>query len=257
MSEYLFPSAALDLGLYRVDRVIPQAGLQEFEFGLLKITTLGHLADAMLPDFIAAESRTNVVGVLDATKAIAAEPHERPRFVFSHVMAPHAPILFNADGSPTGHSVLSDTFVQPENEGRSSDRVEATFDYATYASRQALELVDAILANESSDPVIVIFSDHGTDTGFDGRDPFGSDLNERSSNFLAVRTPRHPHLLPAGTTPINVLPRILNAYLDTALPYHSDTTWAWDPGHSILDAVEVDRSTFRPKRLVPAGGPPD
>jgi hypothetical protein len=42
------------------------------------------------------------------------------------------------------------------------------------------------------------------------------------------------------------MPRILNAYLDTDLPYRTDTTWAWDRGHSILDAVEVDMSTFRP-----------
>ena len=42
------------------------------------------------------------------------------------------------------------------------------------------------------------------------------------------------------------MPRILNAYLDTDLPYRPDTTWAWDAGHSILDAVEVDRTTFQP-----------
>ena len=126
--------------------------------------------------------------------------------------------------------------------------MSAAFEYATFAGREAIEMVDAILADPRTDPVIVVLSDHGTDTGFDGRDPFGSDLNERSSNVLAVRTPDHPHLLPAKTTPINVLPRILNAYMHTDLPYHSDTTWAWDRGHSILDAVEVDTTTFQPKQ---------
>jgi hypothetical protein len=242
------PSAALDLGLYGVDRVIPHSGLQEFEFGLLKITTAGHLIDLFASDFIAAESRANVIGVIEGTKALAAEAHDRPRFVYSHVMAPHPPFLFDGDGTPTGDSVLSDSFVEPANEGRSSIRVSATFSYATFAGREAIGIVDAILKDEREDPVIVVMSDHGTETGFSGRDPFGSDVNERSSNFLAVRTPGHPDLLPAGTTPINVLPRILNAYLGTNLPYHSDTTWAWDSGHSVLDAVEVDTTTFQPKR---------
>jgi len=242
------PSAALDLGLYGVDRVIPHSGLQEFEFGLLKITTAGSLIDLVAPEFIAAESRANVIGVIEATKALAAESHDRPRFVYSHVMAPHPPFLFNAAGTPTGDSVLSDSFVEPANEGRSAIRVSATFSYATFASREAVGMVDAILDDERDDPVIVVMSDHGTETGFSGRDPFGSDVNERSSNFLAIRTPGHPKLLPPGTTPINVLPRILNAYLDAELPYHSDTTWAWDAGHPVLDAVEVDLTTFQPKR---------
>jgi len=242
------PSAALDLGLYGVDRVIPHAGLHEFEFGLLKITAAGRLVDTLAPQFIATESRANLTGVIDAAKLIAAETHDRPRFVYAHVMAPHPPFLFDADGIPTGDSVLSDSFVEPANEGRSAIRVSATFSYATYASREAIGIVDAILTDERADPVIVVMSDHGTETGFNGRDPFGSDLNERTSNFLAVRTPGHPHLLPPGTTPINVLPRILNAYIGANLPYHSDTTWAWDAGHSVLDAVEVDMTTFQPKR---------
>jgi hypothetical protein len=240
------PSAALDLGLYNLDRVIPPGGAQEFEFGLMKITTAGHLLDAAFPDFVPALSRSNVLGVIEAAKAIAAEPHERPRFVYAHVMAPHPPLLFTADGRPTGDSVLSDSFVEPDHKGRSAVRVNATFAYTESAGRKATELIDVILSSASRETVIVVVSDHGTDTLFSGRDPLASDLNERSSNCLAVRTPSYPALLPSGTTPINVLPRILNAYLGTDLPLHSDTTWAWAAGHSILDAVQIDMATFRP-----------
>jgi hypothetical protein len=239
-------SVALDLGLAHVDRVMPPAGAQEFEFGLLRLTTAGHLVEAIAPEFVASLSRANVLGVIAGAEQVAAEPHDRPRFVYTHVMAPHPPMLFDAEGRPTGDSVLSDSFVEPTNRGRSQRRVEAEFDYAVWAGRRATEIVDAVLANQSADTVIVVLSDHGTDTGFDGRDPFASDLDERSSNFLAVRTPGHPGLLPPGTTPINVLPRILNAYLGTELPLHADTTWAWNAGGSVLDAVEVDLGSFTP-----------
>ena len=161
-------------------------------------------------------------------------------------MAPHPPLLFTANGTPTGDSVLSDTFVEPDQQGRSAVRVNATFAYTEFAADRATELIDSILSSASHETVIAVLSDHGPDTLFSGRDPFSSDLDERSSNFLAVRTPGHPDLLPKGTTPINVLPRILNAYLGTDLALHSDTTWAWEAGHSVLDAVQIDMTTFRP-----------
>ena len=194
-------SASLDLALYNTDRVVTQPGAQEFETALLKITTIGHAIDAVLPDFIGSQSRANVLGVISSTETIAGEVHDRPRFVFSHVMAPHAPILFDANGSPLLNSVLDDTFSDPSNLTRNPARVHATFDYARFAATRATELVDAILANVSRDTVVVVMSDHGTDTQFSVDNPFASDLNERSSNFLAVRTPGHPDLLPPGTTP--------------------------------------------------------
>jgi hypothetical protein len=239
-------SAALDLGLYDTDRVISQPGAQEFETGLLKITTLGHLVDAVVPQFIGDQSRANVLGVFDSSIAVSRELHTRPRFVFAHVMAPHAPLLFAADGSPSNASVLSESFVEPDNAVRSLSRVTATFEYATFVADRAKQAVDQILANATRETVLVVMSDHGTDTLFNAKDPLASDLNERSSNFLAVRTPDHPKLLPPGTTPINVLPRILNAYVGSNLPYQSDTTWAWKAGQSILEAVQVDLGTMEP-----------
>jgi hypothetical protein len=235
------PSAVLDLGLYGLDRVMPHAGLQELEFGLLRITTAGRLVDLVLPDFVSEQDRVNVLGVLEATKRVAAESHERPRFVFGHVMAPHPPIVFDADGGRVTPPDPDEIADETSGGNRSPERLEATFEYTTFAGHEALEVVDTILANEGDDAVIVVFSDHGTGTGFD------SDLDERSSNILAVRTPGHPGLLPPGTTPINVMPRILNAYLDTDLPCLSDTSWSWEAGHSILDEVEVDTTTFQPK----------
>jgi hypothetical protein len=32
--------------------------------------------------------------------------------------------------------------------------------------------------------------------------------------------------------------------LGADLAYHSDTTWAYEAGHSVLDVVEVDLNTF-------------
>jgi hypothetical protein len=110
---------------------------------------------------------------------------------------------------------------------------------------RTVQLVDRIMATSAREAVVVIFSDHGTDIGFNAADPLASDLNERSSVFLAVRSPGRPGLLPPGTTPIGVLPRILNAYLGTALPIRPDTLWGWPRNGSLLDAVPIDLEALR------------
>jgi hypothetical protein len=78
-------SAGRRRALRRPTGSCPTPALQELEFGLLRITTLGKLIDLVFPDFMAGQYGTNVMGVIHSTERIASEPHERPRFVFSHV----------------------------------------------------------------------------------------------------------------------------------------------------------------------------
>ena len=66
---------------------------------------------------------------------------------------------------------------------------------------------------------------------------------QRSSNVLAVAAPGHVGVLPEGTTPVNVLVRILDAYGLATLPFQPDTTWAYKGPSDILDMVQVDPVT--------------
>ena len=88
-------------------------------------------------------------------------------------------------------------------------------------------MVDAIRDASPSPPVIVIFSDHGTGTGFDHLHPLESDLVERTSNILAASTPGHPGLFAEPATPVNILPMLLRAYFDQTVPLNEDSVWAW------------------------------
>jgi hypothetical protein len=123
-------------------------------------------------------------------------------------------------------------------------KIALTFGFSTYVGARTVALVDGILAGEDEPPVIIILSDHGPGIDFDVQDPLGSDLDDRTSNFLAILSPGQSRLLPPGTTPINVLPRVLNAYLGTSLPLQPDTLWAWRTGSSVLDLVPLDPSTL-------------
>ncbi len=234
-------SPAAHLGLRRVDRVVDPPAASEFELVLLRTTWLGGALDRFAPDLFASGARAQVLATFASAEAIAAEAHSRPRFVWVHVLAPHEPLVFRADGSPVvGAEVFNTAFKDPAGTGRSADRTDLTFGYTEFTADRTVALVDRIIATSTRDAVVVIFSDHGTDLGFDAANPLDSDLNERSSVVLAIRSPGQTHILPAGTTLIGVLPRILNAYLETALPLRSDTLWGWPRNGSLLDAVPID-----------------
>ena len=117
-----------------------------------------------------------------SAEAIAAEEHSRPRFVWVHVLAPHEPLVFRADGSPVlGAEVFNTAFKDPTGSSNTADRIDLTFRYAEFVADRTVQLVDRITATSARDAVVVIFSDHGTDIGFNAADPLASDLNERSS----------------------------------------------------------------------------
>ena len=68
---------------------------------------------------------------------------------------------------------------------------------------------------------MVVLSDHGV---------YGDDELDRFRNLIIARTPGHPGLLGDAPTPINVLPRILNAYLGTGLNELPDTLFDMETG---------------------------
>ena len=65
-------------------------------------------------------------------------------------------------------------------------------------------------------------------------------------SFFVARTPGHPGLFPADMTPVNLLPRLLNAYAGANLPlapetsYWTDLEQVWS--HGVIDLVPVDEA---------------
>lgn len=235
-------SDASHLGLHRVDRTIDPPSINEFEGALLRASGAGVLLEQFFNGALLDMRRSALLATFDAAEGVGPSG-ARPLFEVVHIMAPHPPLLFDANGAPAyGLPALTWQDPAPGPEAR-ADRIRGTLDYATFVSRRTLSLVERLIERDPAG-VVIVMSDHGTDSGFDPTDPAGSDLDERSSNLLAIRSPGRPHLLPPGTTPINILPRVLNAYLGASLPIRSDTTWAYPTGGSVLDAVPVDATAF-------------
>ena len=201
----------------------------DFELNLLQRTLL-----ASVTDQANVENRLLAAGVTSSTLKEFAADVNRPTFTPAHVMAPHAPFVFGPDGSIAGappcypascgisHGYYKELGWAPgEYRDRLADQLETL-------NRLVLEAVDSIQARDP-EAVIVVFSDHGL--RFDR-----ANHDERFRNLLTARTPGNAKLSGERPTLINVMPALMNAYLDAGLPRLPDTLY--DPA----DESRVDLS---------------
>jgi len=138
--------------------------------------------------------------------------------------------VFDAEGDPVRDPMAS--FFSDAPGARGLDRagsLDRVFDQAAYIGTLTTQTLRRLATADGGPPVVVVFSDHGPGTGFNFADPLASDLDERSSNFLATLTPGRPGLFAERTTLVNVLPILLDAYLGTTTPRSPDGTYLWDP----------------------------
>jgi hypothetical protein len=152
-------------------------------------------------------------------------------------------VVFGADGSPVNGSAGESMSTDAESPLPRQDRIARQLAESTWISRATTDLVDTIQGSSGRPPVVVVMSDHGTDIDWDPNHPLDGGIGERSSNILAVTSPGHADVLPAGTTPVNILVRILDAYGLATLPIQPDATWSYRQPSDILDMVRVDPAT--------------
>jgi hypothetical protein len=228
------------LGGRRVDRIISSSALNEFELLLAGNSAVGVALDAINPSFAGDEARARIEAAFSASEQLAAEQHQRPRFIFVHVPAPHLPYVYGRRGEAVTGGPRSLVARRDGLELERSDRIGRTFAQVAYIGDRTVVMLDRVLAFASRPSVVVVWSDHGTDVDWILGDPLAAGLTERTSNFLAVLSPGHSGLFRAGTTPVNVLPQVFNAYLGTDLPLQEDRTFGWRGGTPSLIAVPLE-----------------
>ena len=132
-----------------------------FEIMLLDFTPLLRVLRYGGIDFGHADWRRRILFALENLHVPAEEHREGPLFVQAHVLAPHAPFVFHADGSarrPPGVFSLS---IQ-EDPGESLDVYLRMYAEQVEGLNQHVEaMVDRILETSENTPIIAIVSDHG------------------------------------------------------------------------------------------------
>lgn len=162
---------------------------------------------------------------------LANDPQQGGKFVFAHLLVPHDPFLFNADGSLAAYR---DT----DNMGRP---IKHKFtDQVQFINDQMKALVAAITRNSGDKAVIMLISDEGPypptmnqtflePTTWEGISEIiassnmtewpDSDLAMKFGTLQAVRIPQATEEDMAHISPVNAFRIVLNRYFGYSYPY--------------------------------------
>jgi hypothetical protein len=204
---FSIPSRAAQYAIEPVDQVLAGSELDNFEIHLVCKTALGVVSPPLAIGTIYDQQRARIREAFATAASLAVAPHERGRFVFTHVMAPHPPFIFDAKGRPAAVPELPSVCGALEPSGDPALAQARYLDQLTFLNILVLEAVDRILAAEP-DALIVLMSDHGSRLD-------STDFAESTANFMALRAARVA--VPSTMTPVALFPMLLNGYLGTRL----------------------------------------
>jgi len=131
-----------------------------------------------------------------------------PIFVFSHILVPHPPFLFDSEGNPVS-SARPEGLESWQNE-------EGYIDSIKFANKKIMQVVDELLTDPENHPIIIIQADHGYGFDIDSSKPNKESLEQRMSIFSAYYLPgTEENLSDNIITPVNTFRIIFNSYFNT------------------------------------------
>ena len=187
--------------------------LTSFENQLLLTTPLRHLEEmgVINPLGIAANrfrERTSLV--YNSVSSLVSM--SGPKFVFMHIINPHPPFVFAADGSSIDATSLMDKngYYSKEN------FLQGYRDQIPYTDLE-LEKTISTLISQSTRPLVIILQ---TDTG-----PLFTNGPDQFTILNAYYMPGHSSQLYPGISPVNTFRVLLNAYFGGHIPLLNDQSY--------------------------------
>jgi len=163
-----------------------------------------------------------------------------PVFVYAHIMAPHPPFVFLADGEDPGYERYfgtgsADAIIRPGALTREEDKKQYCEQLA-YVNKLLESAVEGILAKSKIPPIIVIQGDHGPGAYLCHESIKATYLADRMSILNAYYLPDGADkMLYSSITPVNTFRVIFNAYFGAKCPLLKDESYfaplnrPWDP----------------------------
>lgn len=186
-----------------------------FESYLFEYTPFPRILRYMGIDFAQSAWYNRVVYILDNLHVPSAKHTDKPVYVQAHIMSPHDPFIFNADGSRC-EPILAFSLDGKEGIYPPFDEVRELYTRQIQGLNLHVEkAIDQIL-NSSDRPVIIaLVSDHGP--GMTGR------ADERLSSLLMLRLPgTSPSELSRDMNLVELFPVIFDKGLGVKLPWPQD-----------------------------------
>ena len=143
-------------------------------------------------------------------------------FTFVHFLSPHPPFVFDKNGN----AINPDDVFSLNDDGSFQNRIQRLENYregysgqVPFINKKLMLLVDDILENSETPPIIIFQADHGSGMLTDFSSSENTCLHERFSPFAAYYLPGlDESSIPSDITPVNLFRIIFNEYFGTNLP---------------------------------------
>ena len=226
------------------ERLGPMLPVTEFDFALYQESAWPALSRWLgREDWLPLQlHRRHLLWTLDSLAQEPLRDDGAPQFVFAHLLMPHPPFVFNADGSERSTKLPIALYDGPEWRAAAHGSLETYergyADAMHVLNARLVAIVDNILRRSKRPPIIYIQGDHGPGAKLTDEYSADSDLHERFGILLAVHLPGQGDVVSPELQPINGFRLLLNHAIGAGLPSL--------PGHSYFsnwqrpfDFVEV------------------
>jgi hypothetical protein len=237
------PSGFEQLALRSADRFQESGDLNDFELVVIESTALAKQNEPWFLELLGEQFRHRIRAGFGLPAELSRERSARPRFVFIHIPAPHAPIVFGRNGEAI--AVTAQPYQYDLSDpGRFMRLYDAQLEYV---NQLTLNTVDDI--GRGAHPTLtIVMSDEGLGWFNSALDP---DPEMRPllllANLFAARTPGGEDLFGPAITPVNIMPIVLSRYLGVDLPRQPDKGFI-SSDDAPFDGLEVPNTDADPSR---------
>lgn len=190
------------------DEEVRMGGDNEFMMMVME-TSMLRLAEKQI-SFIRDDERGRRLNTFARLAEIPLRPE--PTFTFAHMIFPHPPFFFTAEGKP----IVRQKYSWGGAGWAQRDKYR---DQLIFANKKVMETIDLILERSKTPPIIIVQGDHGPASSFyvegDGswRDPTDRQLKERTGILNAYYFPgKKSALLRRDISPVNTFRIVFNDY---------------------------------------------
>ncbi len=194
--------------------------INEFLMIIIQTTILKAFEDFIIGD----DSRARILCTFSRLSEL--NKMKEPKFVFAHILSPHPPYVFGANGEPTPKAIY-------QMDRNVWELKEDYLNQLSFINKKVQTLIDTILLRSEVPPIIVLQADHGSastwwNTGSSGWDEHPTELmlRERMGIFNAYYLPPGGNsLIFDSITPVNTFRLIFNIYFNMQFTLLSDKNY--------------------------------
>jgi hypothetical protein len=232
----------------------PEIQLGFYETRFLETTALRSLLPIILEQF-AEDSRyerhrQHILYTFSNLASFARE--EGSYFIFAHILAPHPPFVFDANGEPVRNwrpYTVSDGSHWVGGIGTRPEYIAGYRDQLIYINALLMKTIDEILTQSETPPVIIIQGDHGPGAYFEWQSFKQTNLNERMTILNAIYFPGGDQdWLYPSITPVNTFPIVFNRYLGQDFKLLEDRAYfsKWGQPFEFVEVTDLIQQSLSP-----------